>query len=63
MFELRDDLKFFFNVVKPELAVHFSDSKFIACLANLVDIFDALNTLKYKNPKERKKYYSLCGFD
>ena len=45
VFELRDELKFFLNAVKPELAVHFCDSKFIACLAYLVDIFDSLNTL------------------
>ena len=62
VFELRDELKIFLNVVKPELAVHFSDSKFIACLAYLVDIFHSLNT-KCENARERKKYYSLCGFD
>ena len=48
VFELRDELKIFLNVVKPELAVHFCDSKFIACLAYLVDIFDCLNTLNVK---------------
>ena len=62
MFEFRDELKIFLSVVKPELAVYFSDSKLIAGLAYLVDIFDSLNT-KCKNARKRKKYYSLCGFD
>ena len=48
VFELREELKIFLNVLKPEFAVHFSDSKFIACLAYLVDIFDSLNTLNVK---------------
>ena len=63
VFELRDKLKIFLNVVKPEFAVHFSDSKSIACLAYLVDIFDFLNTLNVKMQGKEKKYYSLCGFD
>ena len=49
VFELRDELKIFLNVVKPELAVHFSDSKFIACLAYLAEIFDFLNTLNIES--------------
>ena len=63
VFELRDELKIFLNSVKPELAIHFSDSKFIACLAYLVDTFDSLNTLNVKMQGKEKKYCSLCGFD
>ena len=54
VFEPRGELKIFLNVVKPELAVHFSDSKFIACLAYLVDIFDSLNTLNVKMQGKEK---------
>ena len=54
VFELRDELKIFLNVVKLELVVHFSDSKFIACLAYLVDIFDFLNTLNVKMQEKEK---------
>ena len=54
VFELRDELKIFFNVTKTELAVHFSDSKFIACLAYLVDIFDSLDTLNVKMQGKEK---------
>ena len=54
VFELRNELKIFLNVVKPELAVHFSNSKFIACLAYLVDIFDSLNTLNVKMQGKEK---------
>ena len=54
VFELLDEVKIFLNVIKPELAVHFSDSKFIACLAYLVDIFDSLNTLNVKMQGKEK---------
>ena len=54
VFELRDELKIFLDVLKPELAVHFSDSKFIACLAYLVDIFDSLNTPNVKMQEKEK---------
>ena len=54
VYELRDELKICLNVVKPELAVYFSDSKFIACLAYLVDIFDSLNTLNVKMQGKEK---------
>ena len=59
VFELHDELKIFFNVVKSELVVHFSDSKFIACLAYLVDIFDCLNTL---NVKMQEKVKNIIHF-
>ena len=62
MFEFRDELKFFLSVVKPEFAVYFSDSKFIACLAYSVDIFNSLNT-KCKNARKRKKYYIIHFVD
>ena len=54
VFQLRDELHIFCNVVKPELAVHFSDTKFIACLAYLVDIFGSLNTLNVKMQGKEK---------
>jgi len=54
VFELRDELEIFLNDVKPELAVHFTNSKFIACLAYLVDIFDSLNTLNLKMQDKEK---------
>ena len=40
--------------MKPVLAVHFTNSKFIACLAYLVDIFDSLNTLNLKMQGKEK---------
>ena len=58
VFELRDELEIFLNDVKPELAVHFTNSKFIACLAYLVNILDSLNTL---NLKMRGKEKTLLG--
>ena len=33
VFELRDELKIYLNDTKPELAFHFTNAKFIACLA------------------------------
>ena len=39
VFELRDVLKIYSNDTKPELAFHFTNAKFIACLAYVVDIF------------------------
>ena len=54
VFELHDMLKIFLNDVKPELAVHFTNSKFIACLAYLVDMLDPLNTLNLKMQRKEK---------
>ena len=59
VFELCDELKIVLNVVKPELAVHFYDSLFIACLAYLVDIFDSLDTLNQKMQGKEKILFTL----
>ena len=59
VFELRDELEIFLNYVKPELAVHFTNSKFIACLAYLVDILDSLNTLNLKMQGKEKNIIQI----
>ena len=45
VFELCDELKIYLNDTKPELAFHFTNAKFIACL---VYFFHSLNTLNLK---------------
>ena len=55
MFELLDKLKIYSNDVKHELAFHFTNAKFIACLAYLVHIFHSLNTLNLKMQGKEKK--------
>ena len=59
VFKLRDELELFLNDVKPELAVHFTNSKFIAYLAFFVDILGSLNTLNLKMLGKEKKHYSV----
>ena len=54
VFELRDELKIYLNDTKPELAFHFTNAKFIACLAYVVDIFHSLNTLNLKMQRKEK---------
>ena len=54
VFELRDELKIYLNDTKPELAFHFTNAKFIACLAYVVDIFHSLNTLNLKMQGKEK---------
>ena len=54
MFELRDEMKIFLKTVKPELAVHFENVKFLFRLSYLVDIFEALNPLNLKMQRKRK---------
>ena len=51
--ELRDELKIYLNDTKPELAFHFTNAKFIACLAYVVDIFHSLNTLNLKMQEKK----------
>ena len=55
VFELRDELKIYLNDTKPELAFHFTNAKFIASLAYVVDIFHSLNTLNLKMQRKEKK--------
>ena len=55
VFELRNELKIYLNNTKPELAFHFNNAKFIACLAYVVDIFYSLNTLNLKMQGKEKK--------
>ena len=59
VFELRDELEIFLNDVKPELAVHFTNSKFMACLAYLVDILDSLNALNLKMQGKEKNIIQI----
>ena len=54
VFELRDELKIYLNDTKPELAFHFTNAKFIVCLAYVVDIFHSLNTLSLKMQGKEK---------
>ena len=54
VFDLRDELKICLNDTKPELAFHFTNAKFIACLAYMVDIFHSLNTLNLKMQGKEK---------
>ena len=54
VFDLRDELEIYLTDVKPELAFHFANAKFIACLAYLVDIFHSLNTLNLKMQGKEK---------
>ena len=54
VFELRDELKIYLNDTKPELAFHFTNAKFIAGLAYVVDIFHSLNTLNLKMQGKEK---------
>ena len=54
VFELRDELKIYLNDTKPELAFQFTNAKFIACLAYMVDIFHSLNILNLKMQEKEK---------
>ena len=54
VFDLRYELEIYLTDVKPELAFHFANAKFIACLAYLVDIFHSLNTLNLKMQGKEK---------
>ena len=57
MFDLRDELKIYLNDTKPGLAFHFTNAKFIACLAYVVDIFHSLNTLNLKMQEKEKTLF------
>ena len=54
VFDLRDELEIYLTDVKPELAFHFANAKFIACLAYFIDIFHSLNTLNLKMQGKEK---------
>ena len=57
VFELCDELKIYLNDTKPELAFHFTNAKFIACLAYVVDIFHSLNILNLKMQGKEKTLF------